>query len=121
MTSPAYEPITMTETQWRAEAIRRFGADSLAWRFVCPVCGHEAAVADWKAAGASPGEAGFSCVGRHVEGARKAFGEAGPGPCNYAGGGLFQLNPVTVQRDGGGTTCMFAFAPTTHRKEAPEP
>ena len=37
---------------WKAEGERRFGKDILKWRFKCPMCGHVAAVEDFKAAGA---------------------------------------------------------------------
>lgn len=98
----------MTHVEWLAEAQTRFGADSAKWRFVCPCCGHVASVAEWKAAGASEGEVAFSCIGRRTGAKREALGE-GDGPCNYAGGGLFQLNPVTVDF-GAGTHKVFAFA-----------
>jgi hypothetical protein len=99
----------MTVVEWRTEAIRRFGPDPLNWRFACPVCHHVASVSDWKAAGATEGEAAFSCVGRWT-GGRQAFGE-GTGPCNYAGGGLFRLNPQPVIDEEGKTHHVFAFAP----------
>lgn len=86
----------VTEEEWNAEGERRFGADRMLWRFICPSCGHVAAVKDWKAAGAPESAAAFSCVGRWTgAGGEKAFFLKG-GPCNYAGGGLFKLNPVTV-------------------------
>ena len=95
--------VTMTAEEWRAEAIRRFGPDRMKWRFVCPSCKHEASIADWKAAGAKEGHVAFSCVGRNqgvgdgdaAKVAAAAFKGKG-GPCNYAGGGLFALNPVEV-------------------------
>lgn len=96
-----------THDEWMAEGRRRFGEDTMQWRFVCPSCGHEASVQDWKDAGAPVAAAGFSCVGRWIEGARRAFDDtAGPGPCNYAGGGLFKINPIVV----GGDMTAFAFA-----------
>lgn len=95
----------MTHAEWLAEAERRFGADQEGWRFVCPVCKHVTSVADWREAGATEGAIAFSCVGRWLPRARKAFEGQGPGPCNYAGGGLFPLNPVDVD----GLT-VFAFA-----------
>ena len=71
------------------------------WRFVCPSCGHVASVKDWKDAGASEGEVAFSCVGRHLNADdAKTFKHDG-GPCQYAGGGLFGLNPVTVIHEDG--------------------
>ena len=93
--------LTITHGAWLAEAERRFGADHLKWRFVCPVCKHVASVQDWKDAGAEEGEIAFSCVGRRLKDApRKAFeGPIGPGPCDYAGGGLFRLNPIRIEFD----------------------
>jgi hypothetical protein len=90
-------PTTEYETieEWRAEAVRRFGADEMGWRFRCPVCGHEAAVSDWKNAGTPQDAVAFSCVGRWLAAARTIFAD-GPGPCNYAGGGLLRLNPVLI-------------------------
>lgn len=95
----------MTEETWRAQAAALFGPDPMQWRFVCPVCGFIQSVQDYKDAGAPNGAVGFSCVGRFREGSRKAFGGCGDGPCNYSGGGLFQVNPVDV--DG---RKVFAFA-----------
>jgi hypothetical protein len=86
----------MTLAEWNVEGERRFGPDRMKWKFVCPVCGHVAATEDWKAAGATEGAVAFSCVGRWIEGSKKAFEEKGIGPCTYAGGGLFRLNPVRV-------------------------
>ncbi len=96
---------------WHAEGRRRFGDDKMQWAFLCPSCGHRWIVSDWKDAGATEGEVAFSCVGRHLEGSGD-LGSA-PGPCNYAGGGLFKLNPVSITIDG---TDHYAFA-----FAAPEP
>lgn len=110
---------TLTVSEWRAEAARRYGADAKSWRFRCPACGHVASVADWDAAGAPEGAVAFSCVGRYIEAGapREAFlAKGGPGPCTYAGGGLFKLNPVTVLPDGtapgdrAGAHSVFDFA-----------
>ena len=101
---------TMTYDEWKAEAERRFGKDSMKWRFVCPVCGHIASVEDWKKAGAPATAVAFSCVGRWIEGSKEAFTKDGKGPCTYAGGGLFQLNPVDVVFPDGKTVGAFAFA-----------
>lgn len=102
----------MTFNAWRTEGERRFGPDRNLWRFVCPACGHVASWADWKAVGAPEGAEGFACVGRWTQGSRSAMYANGPGPCDYTGGGLFQLNPVLVQKDGESTT-FFAFAEAT--------
>lgn len=89
----------MMREEWEAEGVRRFGEDRMLWAFVCPVCGHVATVQDYKDAGAPSGAVGFSCVGRWAGPKRRAIGGEGPGPCDYAGGGLFMLNPLEV--DGG--------------------
>lgn len=85
-----------TVREWQAEAVRRFGSDPLKWRFVCPMCGHEASVQDWKDAGAPSTAAAFSCVGRWLK-KRKSALRRGKGPCDYAGGGLIRVNPVKVE------------------------
>ncbi len=95
----------LTEVEWKQRGEALFGLDMMQWRFVCPACGHVQSTQDYKDAGAPPEAVAVSCVGRYQETCRKAFGEDGPGPCNYAGGGLFRLNPVDV--DG---QRVFAFA-----------
>ena len=98
-----------TVEAWKDTARNLFGDDPASWAFVCPVCGHVATVLDWKLAGAPEGAVAFSCVGRWTgEG-----GEMGDGkqPCNYSGGGLFRLNPVTVVDWDGQERGVFAFAP----------
>lgn len=98
----------MTREEWHAEGVRRFGSDVKTWRFVCPSCGHVASVADWLAVGATKGEIAFSCVGRHMSNAADMCTK--PGPCNYAGGGLFKLNPLDVDGER-----YFDFAPAGDR------
>lgn len=113
----------MTHAKWLAEAERRFGPDPMQWKFVCPVCKHVASTQNYKDAGAPSEAVGFSCVGRWAGAKRDALGlnpEAvkrgelapakGDGPCNYAGGGLFRLNPVEIEMEGGAKTHAFAFA-----------
>jgi hypothetical protein len=86
------------QDEWRAEAVKRFGDDPMNWKFICPVCGHVASTKDYKEAGAPHGAVAFSCVGRWLpEEARDALGGEGDGPCNYTGGGLIKLNPVTIE------------------------
>jgi len=105
---PVKEPIKMTHEEWVAKAKELFGDDPMQWKFACPSCGHVASVQDWKDAGADEGEVAFSCVGRRL-GSEKQIG-AEEGPCNYAGGGLFQLNPVHVEFEPGKIRQTFAFA-----------
>lgn len=87
----------LTVEQYLCEGMRRFGKDITKWKFVCPACGHVASVQDYKNAGAPEGAVGHSCIGRWTGANRSAFGEAGPGPCDYAGGGLFTIAPVIVE------------------------
>lgn len=99
----------MTYEAWFAEGKMLFGDDTNKWRFVCPSCGHVATPEDWLKARAPETVIAFSCVGRWdgtdpKKAAEAAFKNKG-GPCNYAGGGLFTLNPVEV--DG---LKVFAFA-----------
>jgi len=86
----------MTDAEWREKGAALFGPDLMEWRFVCPACGHVQCAQDYKDAGAPSGAVATSCVGRWLPGSRKAFGGDGPGPCNYAGFGLFRLNLVDV-------------------------
>lgn len=87
----------MTKAEWKAEGRKRFGPDLMKWKFICPACGHVASVQDYRDAGAPINTVAFSCIGRYLKGEqRKAFGERGKGPCDYAGGGLIGLNPLEV-------------------------
>lgn len=99
---------TMTLAKWRAEGTRLFGPEEFRWRFVCPACGHVASREDYHKAGAPDGAVAYSCIGRWITGSRDAFGK-GPGPCDYAGGGLFRQNPVTVVDEHGGKLDVFDF------------
>jgi len=92
---------------WIAAAKEKFGDNPMNWKFKCPSCGYIASVKEWKDAGAPEGAVAFSCIGRYT-GSTKELGEK-PGPCNYAGGGLFRLNPIKVERDGK-ITEVFEFA-----------
>ena len=103
------ESRTLTYREWIDERARRFCRNHLKWRFICPSCGHVAKVEDWKLSGESEGEVAFSCVGRHIKGSAEMF-DGKKGPCNYAGGPLFKLNPVTVVFESGNRATYFEFA-----------
>jgi hypothetical protein len=97
----------MTHIEWIAEAERLFGPNPLDWKFTCPACGYVATVREYRDAGAPETAIAFSCVGRWVEDTKRgAFGD-GEGPCDYAGAGLIQLNPVKIE---GRKRGVFAFA-----------
>lgn len=99
----------MTIEEWLAEGHRLFGDDRMQWKFVCPSCGHIASVQDWKDAGAPRECVAFSCIGRFLPNCHEAFGGPESGPCNYAGGGLFAINPIHVKTPEG-IHQVFAFA-----------
>jgi hypothetical protein len=104
--------------EWVAEATALFGDDPRRWRFVCPSCEHACSVQDWKDAGAAEGQVAFSCIGRNTGSAARLFEK--PGPCDYAGGGLFGLNPVIVVMEDGKERPTFEFergAPAVGRAE----
>jgi hypothetical protein len=103
----------MTYKEWAAEGEKRFGPDKRKWRFTCPSCSHVASVEDWLKAKAPEGAVAFSCVGRQTKASDKNSFKNKGGPCTYAGGGLFRLNPIIVVGDmNGGETehQLFAFA-----------
>ncbi len=106
----------LTYDEWMAEGTRRFGNDFLDWRFVCPICGHVAAVRDYrpfKAQGATPDSATQECIGRYTGSGQRAFGadDLTVGlPCDYALYGLFRLPGVQVAMPDGTTNSAFAFA-----------
>lgn len=97
--------LKLTNDEWYEKGKELFGPEVTKWRFTCPACGHVASVQEYKDAGAPEGAVGFNCIGRYLKGpVRQAFAK-GPGPCNYAGGGLIRLAPFDV--DG---HRVFAFA-----------
>lgn len=88
--------------QWKKEGESLFGKDMKKWKFICPCCKNSQTYQDFIDAGCNPETAGsmtgFSCVGRVKEenpqsclGAKKS-----KGLCDYAGGGLINLSPITV-------------------------
>jgi hypothetical protein len=110
----ATEQRRITHGEWFKEAVKRFGTELSEWKFQCPVCGYVASVKDWRDAGAPDDAIAFSCIGRWKTKPNRAF-EGGPsdgtdGPCNYAGGGLFRLNPVVVIYENDSERSTFEFA-----------
>jgi hypothetical protein len=80
------------------------------WQFICPLCGHVASGKDYKAAGAPGGAVAYSCIGRWLN-TKIPMESSNKGPCNYAGGGLFNLNPVEIE----GCGDYFELAPPTEK------
>jgi hypothetical protein len=95
------EIIKMTREEWEAEGKKRFGENFKNWKFKCPVCKYVASAEDYLAANAPESHIGISCIGRSIpDEVYKAFGSnkkgVKKGPCDYAGYGLFQLNPIEI-------------------------
>jgi hypothetical protein len=121
MTTTTNEP--MTRQEWMAQGRELFGAEPRDWKVVCPVCATVQSCRDFEEHTDIPkeqisGYMGFSCIGRYAKGGCEHKGLSGeaakPGPhrrlgCDYAGGGLFKLNPVRVTHDGREHQ-VFAFA-----------
>jgi hypothetical protein len=105
----ADEKRRVTIEEWHREARSLFGDDPNAWKFICPSCGFVQTRRDFLAYGVPERDVdrrlAFSCIGRTILDAcptadvvdfmdpHRGFG------CNYAGGGLFRINPVEVVYD----------------------
>jgi hypothetical protein len=107
-TIPVYESID----DWTTEAKKRFGDDFMKWKFVCPMCGHVASIADFKAAGAEDPNCAYSeCLGRYQgKGSPKEGDSSG---CNWCAYGLFGIpkGGCLVKREDGTYSHVFDFAP----------
>lgn len=96
--------VALRHDQWLDEMHKRYGPKARDAKFVCPACGHVQTAEQFLQLGMSPpmvaSVLGYSCIGRYLQGVevRDAFGQ-GPGPCNYAGGGLLQISPILVTID----------------------
>ena len=89
---------------WIKEGTMKFGENTNNWKFVCPSCGMISQSSDWK----NEAQIAFSCVGRQAQDPGEIFSKTQP--CNYAGGGLFRLNPVHVKLENGNIRETFEFA-----------
>ena len=99
--------------EWHARGTELFGDDVATWRVVCPSCGHVQCMKDYQEQVPHLTEEqilkylGFSCIGRFTK--PEADSLTGEAPCNYAGGGLFGLNPQPVKMPDGEVSYWFAF------------
>jgi len=104
------EPITLAT--WLAQGEALFGTEPLDWKFVCPCCGNVQTMREFKVLKVEDVQQAYSsCIGRFdgVHGSVNMGTK--PGPCNYAGFGLFGLNPVAViHPETGKQVDVFAFA-----------
>lgn len=107
------EPTTMTEKEFEALGVARFGEDRKQWKFVCPSCGGVQSWADYQqpnVAKEGSKQVYFNCIGRYMRKPHKVNGLGGPAPCDYTSGGLFVLNKVFVTTDEGKKVPVFALA-----------
>lgn len=95
-----------TLEKYYEECSKRFGTNLHNWKFVCPVCGHVQSVQECRGVGMPLEAIAFSCIGRWTGAGPYQPGSSGP--CNYAGGGLFRLNPVYLTDT---KTTAFELAP----------
>jgi hypothetical protein len=95
------EIINLTLEEWEAKGQKLFGKDKMQWKFICPVCGNVQSVMDFKKykdKGATPSDAYFNCIGR-FNGSRNTIMDK-KSPCDYTTGGLFNLSPICIEKDG---------------------
>lgn len=89
----------ITFEEWEKEGESLFGKDKREWKFVCPNCKHIQCFNDFLKIGIDEetinNVIGFSCIGRFMKDCKGELGNK-IAPCNYAGGGLFGLNPIVV-------------------------
>ncbi len=116
---PRYRRRELAYQEWEAEGEALYGKDRDDWRFECPSCGISTSIRRWRDLGAPTGSFGFSCEGRwagdHIV-VGKLLGDIRP--CNYAGGGLLCLNPITILLPDGSSRVMFPFAASKVKLEA---
>lgn len=102
----ADEKRRVTLDEWHVEGARRYGPNMVNWKFRCPSCGFVQSAEDWRAYGAPvrdiDRQLAFSCIGRRIQVVCSTADVVGFGDphrgygCDYAGGGLFRINPVEV-------------------------
>jgi hypothetical protein len=98
------EVIKMTYEEWEKKGLRLYGKDKREWKFKCPSCSFIQTFNDFlklTTEEEASSMIGFSCIGRLLEDKGEFLGKKQEGkPCNYAGGGLFRINPIIIIRDG---------------------
>lgn len=107
----------ISHEDWQTEAVKRYGTDCDNWKFRCPSCLNVMTPKMYLELGIKSGMSessvvkmmAFSCVGRLMDKPQEIF-QKGKGFCNYAGGGLFGLNPILVKFPEGKEGRFFDFA-----------
>lgn len=107
----------MKHSEWLEKAKKLYGNKVEDWKFKCPACHTVQTIKDFVKAGASKEQAANSianeCIGRYMATNQKAFSdkETVKGkPCDYAGYGLININPVLVEFEDGTKHHAFDFA-----------
>lgn len=118
---------TMTQDEWNAEGVLRFGKKARNWKFICPACGTVQSIQQLIDVGRTPDDVhavmGFSCIGRFTgQGdagiAAHTKGQPWDKGCNWTLGGLLAIHTLEVSINGKGRPC-FEFADAdTQQKEA---
>ena len=100
---------TITQAEWEETGRRLYGDNRLLWKFRCPSCGNVQCAEDFRQYKVEAANTYSNCIGRFdgIHG-DTPMGTI-PGPCNYASGGLLNINPVCVEIDGK-QYFLFAFA-----------
>ncbi len=94
--------------EWNNLGIELFKTqDKTKWKFKCPSCGVSIVGQEWIDAKAE-GQYAFSCIGRSTK-PKGEFLKNKKQPCNYAGGGLFKLNPIEITYKDGDVAQAFSF------------
>lgn len=103
--------IKQTVNEWLADGEKLFGKNKLAWKFVCPACGHVASIGDFKELDADGNDAYQKCIGRINGKGTSNQTDNGDG-CNWAAYGLFGTagKGRTVISENGKEVDVFDFA-----------
>jgi len=95
----------MTLEEFKKEARRRFGDDSVNWEFVCPRCKTVQTAKQWRDLGIAQEtiqkQLGYSCIGRHIKGRG----------CDWTLGGLLQIHELEIIDEDGKHHPHFDFSP----------
>jgi hypothetical protein len=107
----------ISHEDWQKEAVKRYGTDHNTWKFRCPSClnimtpkmYHDFGITSGMPKESVQNMMAFSCVGRLMDKPQEMLVN-GKGFCNYAGAGLFRLNPILVKFPEGEERRFFDFA-----------
>ncbi len=119
---------TIPQSEFVAEATKRFGPKARNWQFVCPACGTLQTPQQFLDAGVSEDKVrtvmGFSCIGRYTgQGdagiAAKSKGLPWDRGCNWTLGGLLRIHTLALILDDGSHSPIFELAPPANAAPCP--